>query len=68
MGLGFIDLAALTGTVGYLISVVKDVDVNAAYFLAPYLAWISYASYLNASLWWHNFGKKQFRDVQKKGE
>jgi tryptophan-rich sensory protein len=30
------------------------IDRPAAWMLAPYLAWVSYATYLNAGFWWLN--------------
>jgi benzodiazapine receptor len=32
----------------------RVVSKNAAYLLYPYLAWVSFATYLNFSIWWLN--------------
>jgi benzodiazapine receptor len=32
----------------------KKIDKIAAYLLIPYLAWVSFATILNASIWWLN--------------
>ena len=32
----------------------KKIDKIAAYLLLPYLAWVSFATVLNASIWWLN--------------
>lgn len=32
----------------------KKIDKVAAYLLIPYLAWVSFATILNASIWWLN--------------
>ncbi len=32
----------------------RPIDKIAAWFLLPYLAWVSFATVLNASLWWLN--------------
>ena len=40
------DIVALTGTVGYLTYIWSMVDETAAYCMAPYLGWLSFASYL----------------------
>ena len=41
-------IIALTGTVGYLVNVWSRVDEVAAWCLAPYLGWLSFATYLSA--------------------
>jgi benzodiazapine receptor len=43
-----VDIVALTGTVGYMTYVWSKVDSTAAYLMAPYLAWLSFATYLTA--------------------
>lgn len=42
------DIVALTGCVGYLIYVWGQVDEVSAWCLAPYLGWLSFATYLCA--------------------
>lgn len=41
------DILALTGVVGYLTYTWSHIDKVSAYCLAPYIAWLSYASYLS---------------------
>ena len=44
-----VDIVALTGVTGYLIYVWSQVDAVAGYFLAPYLGWLGFATYLCVS-------------------
>lgn len=41
------DIVALTGTVGYLAYIWGEVDEVAGWCLAPYLAWLGFATYLS---------------------
>jgi benzodiazapine receptor len=43
-----VDVAALTGTVGYLTYIWGQVDEVAGWALAPYLGWLCFATYLSA--------------------
>ena len=43
-----VDIATLTGTVGYLTYTWSKVDETAAYCMVPYVAWLTYATYLTA--------------------
>ncbi|KAI1612167.1 benzodiazapine receptor [Exophiala viscosa] len=43
-----LDIVTLTGTVGYLMYIWQKVDPVAAYLMAPYLAWLGFATYLTA--------------------
>jgi benzodiazapine receptor len=43
------DIVTLTGTVGYLAYVWGQVDPVCGWLLAPYLAWLSFATYLSVS-------------------
>lgn len=43
-----LDITALTGCVAYLARVWAKVDEGAAWCLAPYLAWLGFATYLTA--------------------
>jgi tryptophan-rich sensory protein len=49
--LGLIDIAALWLAVVATIIAFRRVSRPAAWLLAPYLAWVSFASYLNLSIW-----------------
>lgn len=42
------DIVALTGTVGYLTYIWGQIDEVAGWTLAPYLAWLGFATYLCA--------------------
>lgn len=42
------DIVALTGTVGYLTYIWGQIDEAAGWTLAPYLAWLGFATYLCA--------------------
>lgn len=41
-----VDIVGLTGVVGYLAYVWGQVDEQAGWLLAPYLAWLGFANYL----------------------
>lgn len=41
-----VDIVALTGVAGYMTYVWAQVDEVAGYFLAPYVGWLSFASYI----------------------
>lgn len=41
-----VDIVALTGVTGYLTYLWGQVDERAGYFLAPYLTWLGFATYL----------------------
>jgi translocator protein len=43
-----VDIVSLTGTVGYLMYIWNKVDQVSTYCLLPYLAWLSFATYLTA--------------------
>lgn len=43
-----VDISLLTGAVGYLTYIWNKVDKTAAYCLVPYVAWLSFATYLTA--------------------
>lgn len=32
----------------------REINVNAAYLMLPYLLWVTFAAYLNLSIWWLN--------------
>ncbi|KAF8316891.1 TspO/MBR-related protein [Clavulina sp. PMI_390] len=54
-GLALVDIVTLTGTVYHLTAVMHDLtDGLSTWFLAPYCAWLSYATYLNAGYWYLN--------------
>lgn len=43
-----VDIVALTGTVGYMTYIWNTVDKTATYLMFPYLAWLSFATYITA--------------------
>ncbi|MCJ1481859.1 hypothetical protein MMC06_002018 [Schaereria dolodes] len=49
-----VDIAALTGVVGYLIYVWGRIDTISGWALAPYLGWLSFATYLSAGVGYLN--------------
>ncbi|CAO1616617.1 unnamed protein product [Parajaminaea phylloscopi] len=61
-----IDLVALTSTLGLWVTELKDVNEKAFWLTLPYLAWSTYATYLNGSLWWHNVGSNWVAKLQGK--
>ena len=44
-----VDIVALTGTTAYLTYIWGQVDVVAGWALVPYVAWLSFATYLTVS-------------------
>ncbi len=53
-GLGLIVIALLIAAIALTIRRFAPLDRPAAWLLAPYLAWVSYASALNLAIWWLN--------------
>lgn len=47
-------IIAMVVAIGWTIKRFGPIDRPAAWMLAPYLAWVSFATVLNASLWWLN--------------
>ncbi|EPQ27752.1 uncharacterized protein PFL1_04889 [Pseudozyma flocculosa PF-1] len=68
VGLGLLNISALTGTVVAWANTVKEVDTNAGYLALPYVGWMVYATYLNASIWWQNYGSGYFNKLQNKAK
>lgn len=66
------DIVALTGTVGYLTYLWGKVDPVAGWALAPYLAWLGYATYLSAGVGylndWNTAGKEVDFPPSSKGK
>ena|ERR1700712_5032697 len=52
LGLGVI--VALLVAIVTTIRLFVRIDLAAAGLLAPYLAWVAFAAYLNAGIWWFN--------------
>ncbi len=53
-GLALIDIVLLVAMVGLTIRLFHPIDRIAALLLVPYLAWIGFATILNAAIWWLN--------------
>jgi tryptophan-rich sensory protein len=51
---GFVVIGLFLVAIGVTIRLFAGLDRPAAWLLAPYLAWVSFASVLNASIWWLN--------------
>ncbi|MBS9403490.1 tryptophan-rich sensory protein [Halomonas sp. TRM85114] len=56
MALALLDLLLLWGLIVLTIRRFAGVSRLAAWLLVPYLAWVSFAAYLNAAIWWLNGG------------
>lgn len=54
MGLALLDLLLLWGLIMLSIRRFAGISPVAAWLLVPYLAWVSFAAYLNAAIWWLN--------------
>jgi tryptophan-rich sensory protein len=52
--LGLFDILLLLGLIILMTIKFYRVDRLAAYLLVPYLAWVSFATLLNFSIWWLN--------------
>ncbi len=52
--LALVDIVVLWTTILLTLLAFWKVDVRAGWLMAPYLAWVSFASVLNASIWWLN--------------
>ncbi|KAJ1036077.1 hypothetical protein NDA18_000223 [Ustilago nuda] len=68
VGLALVNIGALTGTVAYWAATVKDVDETAGLLAIPYVGWLAYATYLNASIWWQNYGSSKFGKLKKEAK
>jgi translocator protein len=62
---GLVNIATLTGMVGYLAYIWIGVDQTAAYCLVPYIAWLGFATYLCAGLGYLNDWDLKFDKVGK---
>jgi translocator protein len=63
-----VDIVALTGTVGYMTYLWNKVDSTAAWMMAPYLAWLGFATYLTAGTGYLNGWKIKSKAEEKKKE
>jgi tryptophan-rich sensory protein len=53
-GAALIEIIVLWGSIVATIMAFRKVSWPAAWLLAPYLLWVSFAAYLNAAFWWLN--------------
>jgi len=53
-GLALFDIAALLALLVFTTVSFRAVDPAAGWLFVPYVAWVSFAAYLNAGLWWLN--------------
>jgi len=54
LGLAFVVITILWLMIACLIKLFYKLEKKAAYLLLPYIAWVSFASLLNLSIWWLN--------------
>ncbi|KAI3612192.1 hypothetical protein WG66_012166 [Moniliophthora roreri] len=63
IGLALIDSALMAGTTYYMTKLLDEpTQSKTTYFLLPYCAWLTFATYLNGGIWWLNRGR---RDLSK---
>ena len=59
LGLAFTDVSLLTGLTMYFTKVLHGATKGkTSYFLVPYCAWLSYATYLSGTTWYLNRHKQ----------
>jgi len=61
-----VDILALTGSVFYMTNLTSKFNSKAAYLFLPYCAWLTFATYLNGTIWYLNPGdgpSSKIRDV-----
>ncbi|SCV73817.1 BQ2448_6247 [Microbotryum intermedium] len=51
-----VDIILLLGTLLKLAPAAYRVDQRTLFAFGPYVAWVSFATYLNSSIWWFNLG------------
>ena len=51
MDLAFVNVSALWVSIAALIALFSPIDSLAAWLLVPYLAWVSFAAFLNFTVW-----------------
>ncbi len=54
LGIALIEIIAMWISIAAMIYYFKPVNKTAAYLQIPYLCWVSFATVLNASIWWLN--------------
>ncbi len=56
LGLGLSVILLMVAAIAVTVIRFWPIERRAAWLLAPYLAWVCYAAYLNLGLWWFNAG------------
>lgn len=54
LGVALLELIVLWLAIAATIRAFRRIDVPAAWLLAPYIAWVSFAGFLNGTLWYLN--------------
>ena len=54
LGIAFIEIIFIWLSIITMIYIFQKINKTAAYLQIPYLLWVSFASVLNASIWWLN--------------
>ena len=54
LGLALVEIVVMWLAIVMMIVTFKKINTTAAYLQVPYLLWVSFATLLNASLWWLN--------------
>ncbi|KAL8287337.1 hypothetical protein RQP46_003789 [Phenoliferia psychrophenolica] len=60
-----VDISILTPTTFALTYYAHKVDPRTTYLLGPYCAWLSYATYLNAGVYYLNYYRNRVKDEKK---
>ena len=60
-----VDIVTLTGVTGYLTYIWSQVDEVAGYALAPYLAWLGFATYLTLGVGYLNDWNMADKEVSR---
>lgn len=53
-GWALVEIVVLFAAIAWTTRAFHRIDAGAAYAMAPYLAWVVFASILNAAIWWMN--------------
>lgn len=59
-GLALVDILGLWGSVVATGVKMAEVDRRTLFVFVPYVAWVTYATYLNAGIWWLNSGEQKY--------
>ena len=56
VGIALVEIVLLLAAIAWTLCAARRVSAAATWLLAPYLAWVSFATYLNAAIYWLNRG------------